>query len=61
MFIAYKVSGSWLYKIYKCLSLNRFYVQIVFKEVCKIPIFIEKMHFGTETSGLNIEGGLNFK
>ena len=25
------------------------------------PIYIEKMHFGTETIGLNSEGGLNFE
>ena len=24
-------------------------------------IYIEKMYFGTETRGLNIEGGLNFE
>ena len=25
------------------------------------PVSIEKMHFGTETSGLNGKGGLNFE
>ena len=25
------------------------------------PIYIEKLHLGTETNGLNIEGGLNYK
>ena len=25
------------------------------------PIYIEKMYFGNKTSGLNIEGGLNFE
>ena len=26
-----------------------------------IPFYIEKLHFGTETRGLNSEGGLNLE